>query len=207
MKNKWDNLTIDRRSLIKGALTVSAILPVGMFVSGCPTFASIESTIKAWLPLASSSFNAILGILATAGVVCAACAALSAAVFGAITVTTQAVDAYLSAPSGDKATLLGKLQTALTALQGSLTNFFDAINIPVPAVSAVIIGLAKILLSAIGGFLSKLPTPTVAPTTARHRMNGQVHEVPAKVYKNPKEFIKEWNTVVVTGGYPQAQLR
>lgn len=207
MKSKWENPTIDRRSLIKGLLVTAAVVPVGMFVAGCPTFANIEASIKAWLPLASSSFNAILGLLATAGVICAGCAALSAAVFGAIDVATKAVDAYLSAPSSDKATLLGKLQTALTAIQGSLTAFFSAINIPIPGLATVVVGLAKILLSAIGGFLTKIQTPTAVPTTSQHRMNGQLHEVPPKVYKDTKDFVKDWNAIAVTNGYPQAQLR
>jgi hypothetical protein len=162
----------------RGFLTLAGWLAVVPFLPAylaCPTWLkSLATKIKDFVPTALSAFAAVLQILIDKGIlgnplggVIENIVKLVKAGFADV---MAGIDAYKSADPANKATLLGKIATALAIIEGNLQQFWNDLVIPDAGLASLIESLLGVILSAINWFLApsggNLPAPAGQPALA-----------------------------------------
>ena len=172
----------------------------GFVVGGCNA-AGVWSEIETWLPKGIASFEAIVTLVdPIASPTIVAAAELVRAGFA---VLSAAVDQYIAAPAADKATFLGKVQTAFTAVTQNINQFLAAIGQSAKPIVKLAVALATIILSTIEGFMQQIGP---APVPATLRVGAETVTV-APVQRNKKTFIADFNAACVAGGHPELSIR
>jgi len=113
------------------------------------------------------------------------------------------VNQYEAAAAADKATLLGKISTVLSIVISDIQNFWNNLNIPNPAIGAIVEGILGIILSVLKGFLGALPAP--APTPATARVFAKVINTPARKMSK-SQFEAEVNAILTQNGQPAVRF-
>lgn len=175
------------------------------------TFSSVYADILAYVPAALSAFSVILSILSGAGVSIAPAVALIVnAVKAALADLQTAVTLWNDAPAAGKATLLGKISTALLVAEETLQEFWTNLDIPDSGLAATISGLLQIILETLMGFQSAIPAaPTVTTESAlaihrRESLRNVVTYTPTR--RSLKQFKQVYNAYLVTKGFPQFSI-
>jgi hypothetical protein len=197
-----------RRGFIKisGAALLLSTGGAGVLIEGCNA-GTVFQDITAWLPTAEMAFAGIVTLLTP--FLPPGATVLIGEVNAAFQVVAAAVTEYENAPAADKATLLGKIRVALAATSDQIQAFLNAVNIPGNPLIAVALGLAQILISAIEGFLNKIPAPAGAKV---HLARTSIHCSGVTVVVVPKvrtlsAFKAAYNQVADTNGHPEIELK
>jgi hypothetical protein len=184
--------------LILGAFTA----PFAM--TGCNAFADIA----AWIPVATTAIQGILSLV-TPFINPAATAAINLAL-AALASLGGAITEYNNDTNvADKATLLAKIRTFLSDVGTNIQSFLNALNIGGNPIVTVVLGLAQILLAAIAGFLGQLPTTAGANTkvlSTTVTAGGTTLPVAPKLYKNVKDFKRDFNAVAIANYHPEIEI-
>ncbi len=198
-----------RRGFLKLTGTGGLILSTGgaaVLLDACNAQTVFE-TIISWIPTAKSAFQGIVTILGP--FLPPGAQALITEVFAALDVVTAAVNEYLNAPAADKATFLGKLRVALTAVGDQIQAFLAAFKATGNPLISVVLGLAQIIISTIEGFLGKIPLPAgakVRTVRASIHFEGVTAVVVPKV-RSISQFKKDFNSVCEANGQTSIELQ
>jgi hypothetical protein len=174
--------------------------------TACPAWLqSLYQDILKYVPVALQAFGSILSLLAGAGVIPVPAgtviAGIIAIVKAAFADLQTDVTNYENAPAAQKSTLLGKISTALAVVEGNLQEFWSDLQIPDPQLAETVEGLIGVILSALAGFATQLPTPTPTPAlTAVLKKRATLPKliaVPAKKY-SVKGFKAAYNAKLPT---------
>ncbi len=206
-------LALSRRSFVKGAGAIG----IGSLVSvtaACPAWVgNVYSQILKYVPVGLQAFMSIISILSGSGVIPigtgAAIDAIVALVKAAFADVQTDVTNYENAPAAAKATLLGKISTALTILEGNLQQFWNDLSIPDAKLSSLIEGLLGVILSTLAAFSSQLPAPVMtaqleATQKKRATLSKTITATPQKM--SVKQFKKMFNEKLGTE-YAQYAIR
>lgn len=194
-----------RREFVKisgGALAMVGAGGLGLMTSGCNVFTDIEN----WVPVGIATFNSLVTLLENAGVINpVAGAPITAAIglvqagFAQIVADVKAYQAIQPPPAG----ALAKIQAALQVVDSNFQAFLASINVSDNKLLQLVVGLAGIILSAIGGFINQLSgtSPVIGReyTVARQKIS-----VTPKLY-TVRAFKKAWNVAVSSGGHPEME--
>jgi hypothetical protein len=185
--------------LAKGSLAV-AVLGGTLSLEACPGAKTVWDDIKTWLPTGIASFEAIMalvvplaapGINAIAEIVKAAFATLSAA-----------VDQYMNAPADQKATWLGRVETAFKDVTDNIQAFLTALGQSSNPIVKLVLVIATIILSTISAFLGK-----IGPTPVAFKLKlGQEEVLVVPVLRDRKKFVADFNAACVSGGHAELQI-
>ena len=191
-------MTITRRSFGKmvgsGVGAMAAVGTLGMTTMGI-SCGSIFADITAYVPVGMEAFQALIVILDPP--VALALAPIITAAKAAFADLAAAVAAYNNAPAANKATLVGKISTAINAVIGELQQFWSDANLPNGGLASTISGVLQIILSTLAAFLPLLgPAPAATRTVAK--------TLPYTSQKRTqKQFKADVNAVLKQGGYSQ----
>ena len=180
--------------LLAGTAGVSGFLEAGR------NPVSVWTDIETWLPKGIASFDAIVTLvdpLAAPGI-----DAFAELVRAGFAVLSAAVDQYIAAPAADKATFLGKVETAFNDVTHNINQFLAAISQSANPIVKLAVALATIILSTIEGFMQQIG-PTPAPVTLR--VGAETITVPP-VQRNKKTFVADFNAACVAGGHPELEI-
>lgn len=193
--------------LVKGAFGVAVLAAeaggAAFLLTGC---SFNLNSILAWVPTATSSISSILTLLVGAGALaCMTCSVLANIALAAISAIGTAVQAYENAPVADKATLLGKIQTALQAAMTASGAFFESANVPDQKTFSLIVGIAGLVLSAISGFIAQVGGSTPVPAIFKVSTPTTTQTIPysPKVY-TLRTYKGSFNKLVT--GYGHTEL-
>lgn len=198
-----------RRGFLRMTGTGALVLSTGgagVLIEGCNA-GTVFQDILNWVPTAEAAFAGIVTILNP--FLTPAVSAIIGMVNAAFQVVVTAVNEYEAAPAADKATALGKIRVALTAVSDQIQAFLSAINIPGNPLIAVVLGLAQVIISTIEGFLNKIPAPAGAKV---HLARSSLHCSGVTVVVVPKvrtlsAFKATYNQVADTNGHPEIELK
>jgi hypothetical protein len=197
-------MEISRRSFGKMAIVLAAGIPT--FMTGCGIF----SDILAWTNVAGVAFDGIvraLGAFLPPGGLVA---------INAIKIFLQdlagAVTEYQNDTNpADKATLLEKIRTLLGDIAANFQTFLSQLNLGNNPIVAVVLGLAQVILAAIGGFLGQLPAPTTPIVQAKIAAVSVPGYPPLtvtpKYYKRVQDFKSDYNAVCISYGHTEWEIR
>lgn len=195
---------MNRRNFLSYSGGALAVVGGTVMNTGCWFSQSVFDSIIKYVGVGLQAFNAVVSLLTGAGVINPI---EGSAILGLINLVKAgfadlqtAVNNYNNAPATDKQTLLGKIATALAVLEGSIQQFWNDLQLPNAGLAGIIEGLLGIILSTLSGFASSLPTVSVSKKALARQI-----VVPAKK-RTPKQFKKDFNTVLVQGGYAQYQV-
>lgn len=180
-----------------GKLSLAGVAATSLLVSGCNVFTEIEN----WAPIGLAAFNSILMVLAIPGG-----SVLINAIKAALTDIPADIQAYKAAPT---ASTLQKIDEVLSLLLSNFQAFLAQQSIAGPA-TALVAGLAAIILSALSGFIADLPQTALLQTKAvlakKTLIGGslQVSYHPKKM--SILEFKHKWNSLSTGYNHPEAQL-
>jgi hypothetical protein len=198
-------LVVSGKGVLTAALLTAEVSTAGFLLTGC---AITLDDIKNWTQEAADALGTVMTLLGAVGIACAACLIALPVAIAAINAIAGAITAYENAPAADKATLWGKILTALQAAFDQVTAFFQTANIPGASIANMIVNIASLVLSAITGFIQKFFPNAAAWFKAKKAALGSGQAIPiiAKQY-NPDQFKSAFNAIVVAGGHPEVQLR
>lgn len=191
---------INRRSFLGRALTAVCsfvVLGTTATLTGCTSFQSILNYVQVGL----QAFEAILSILAGAGVLVTPIQAVTALVKAGFADLETAVNDYNAAPAAGKTTLSGKISTAITVLQNEIANFWTSLNLPNGNLAQTISGLLGVIVSTLEGFLTQLPAPAAARAKLPAQISGPAHA------RSTNQFKADFNKILAANNYSQYALR
>lgn len=187
-----------RRKFI-GSLAGSLAVGMSFAAAGC-SFESIFATISAFVPVGLSALAGIIALIPGLSVASPILLAVKAAFADLSAIVTE----YQNAPSADKATLLGKITTALSAVIDNFQTFVSSLSIP-SGVATLVEGFASLILSTLEGFANAL-TPTATAPAIQARLSTRTIQVsPAR--RSVKDFKKQWNALASANGHPEVELQ
>lgn len=183
---------------------ISMLAGSTLTLTGCSF--SPTAAIESYISIGISAFQAIVNILSAAGVIPPGTGTVLSvaiqAVKAAFADVVAAIQAYDDAPAANKATLLGKITTALSAVEMELQQFWSDLSIPDSKLASLIEGLLGVILSTIGAFISQLPpSPVPAPAAA---LRKTISFTPTK--RTARTFRSDFNKILTTGGHPEAVI-
>lgn len=197
-------LAMDRRRfgvMVAKGFGVAGISSLVSVTAACPAWVgNVYSSILKYIPVGLQAFVSIIGILSGAGVIPlgtgAAIDAIIALVKAAFADVQVDITNYENAPAAEKATLLGKISTALAILESNLQQFWNDLSIPDAKLSALIQGLLGVILSTLAAFSSQLPAPVATPQLEemqkkRAALSKTITVAPQKM--SVKQFKKMFN--------------
>lgn len=199
---------LDRRKLLKfgtAAIAVAGVSTGMTLLTGCDM--SWVTTAIADIPVISGIVGSILSIVALGNP--ALTPALSASINFGLTAAAAAlvtlktlIDDYKGAKD---ASVLVKIDAALTDLQGNLSDVLTAAHIKDPALQAVIstgIGLALSVVSAIQLLIPAVAAHSSSVGFAKINRNSAVSLVPQKIRVTEPNTVKMmYNVVAASCGY------
>jgi hypothetical protein len=195
--------TMTRRKFGQAWATFLLALSVGpsLLVTGCGTS---FSTILSWVDTGLAAFQSVVDLLAGQSVINitigSAIDLIIKAVKAAIADIGTAVSNYNAAPAAAKATLVGKISTALVAAQNEISQFWNDLTIPDAKVASTVAGLLGLIVSTLAGFMSLLP-PAPAPAALRTFPKTLAGAAPQK--RSLPQFKAAFNGILDTNGYSQ----
>lgn len=132
-----------------GALGVG----IGMTTMGlsCDT---VFQDIQNYVPIGIAAFNEILTLISPTEAT--SLAPIVATVKASFADLSVAINQYIQAPSTDKASLEGKIVTAINAVINNLNQFWADANLPNSQAAQTIVGVLQIVLSTLAAFLPKV---------------------------------------------------
>jgi hypothetical protein len=155
--------------------------------------ADVEANIKTFLPVIVQSVTQILNLLASTGIlplgVGTAASVFLSMINASVATALDAIDQYENDPAADKATLAGKIRTALSTIADNVSTFVSNLKLTGNPAVNVVASLVSILLSAITGYANQLPAPVglqlqaLAPVMiAGHALEIRPAPLPRKDY-------------------------
>lgn len=196
---------IHRRGFIKQAGLASLAVSTLTFDSGC-WFSNVYKNLVTYIAVALQAFQSVIDLLTGAGVISAGAGtiidnAIALVKAGFADVQTL-VKNYEDAPADQKQTLIGRISTAISVLEAQIQTFWNDLKIPDPKLAALISGLLGIILSTLGGFMTKLPAPTLTKqSAAASTLPNRIAFTPQ--LRTAKEFRRDWNNFLAEHGQPK----
>lgn len=183
-----------------GTLGLLATLGWSVVLTGCTTS---FSTILSWVQTGLDSFQSVVDLLVGQGVIMVAIGSaidlIIKGVKAAISDIGSAVDAYNAAPAASKATLEGRITTAIIAAQDEISQFWNDLNIPDAKVASTVAGLLGLIVSTLAGFMTQLPP---APAGLQRRtFQKTLAAVPQK--RSIGQFKAQFNDILTANGFAQ----
>jgi len=163
---------------------------------------SIFTNIEAYVPIGLQAFDSILTLLDPASGI--ALAPIVQEVKAGFADVTAAVNAYNNAPAADKATLAGKVSTALQVVTNEIQQFWSDANLPDSGLATTIFGVLQIILSTIASFFPKLPPVTQA--LAARTLTKTIPIDLSKAASSPKKLKSSINDVFTANGYATKKI-
>lgn len=197
---------ISRRSFSKtvGAFLLFVATASAATLTGCNWLTDIEN----WAPVGLAAFNGIVKLLESAGIISAVAGNPIIAMIGVISAAFSQLEADIAAykaiqppPAGAAA----KIQATLGIIVTNFQTMLASLDIQNGTLSALVIGLAQIIMSTIAGFQQQVPQ--VAPTVkiTEIRLRNQVAAV-APHPRSIRQFKKDWNAVAHAGGHKEIAI-
>lgn len=200
-------MQLSRRNFFTYGGGALAIAGGTMMNTACWFSQNVFDSIIKYVGVGLQAFTAVVSLLSGSGVINpvegSAILVIINLVKAGFADLQTAVTNYENAPAADKQTLLGKISTALAVLEGTIQQFWNDVQLPNASLAAVVEGLLGIILSTLSAFASQLPAPAVG--TVPKKALAKLIVVPAKK-RTPKQFKKDFNAVLVQGGYAQYQV-
>lgn len=199
-------MQISRRNCSKLWGSAALFLAVGgspFLLMGCGIF----SDILAWTNVAGVALDGI--VTALGSFMPPGGAQIITAIKAFLTDLAGAVTEYENDTNpADKATLLAKIRTLLGDIATNFQTFLAQINLGNNPLLNVVLGLAQVILAAIAGFLGQLPpSPTVTLKIPSVTVSGKSLIVTPKYYKHVRDFISDFNSVCLTNGHVELEIR
>lgn len=181
----------NRRRFMKlsAAGAALAFLP---FMGGCNAIQDIEN----WVPIGEGAIDSIMAILEANNIAISPVIQLAeAAVNAAITDLLSACRAYLATTPPPVGTLQ-KIQTMLSDVTSSFSNFFAQLNLPQgSSLFSLVTGLVKIVLDTISGFAAQIASPAALRIVGSIRASGvSIPITPRR--RTRRKFKKDWNSAL-----------
>jgi hypothetical protein len=192
-------MTFTRRQF--SSLTLLGVVSawIGSTAASC---GSIYAQIAAYVGVGIQAFQSVVNLLAGAGIVSlpvgTAISAVLSLVKAAWADVQAAIAAYDAAPAASKATLAGKISTALTVVQQEIQQFWSDVKIPDSSLANTVAGLLGLIVSTIAGFLAALP-PASTPAVAARPLTKTLSITPAKL--TVSQFRTKFNAILIAGGH------
>jgi hypothetical protein len=167
-------------------------------MDGCNVFTEIE----AWVPVGEASFQGIVDLLETTGLVTPAINPLVTTIIAAFNDLLAAVKQYEAIqppPTGLLARIQGFFEIIVSNFQTLLSQISSS------PILSLVIGLAQIILSTIAGFLQELPVSS-SLLTGTFRIGGQQVTYTAQK-RTVGQFKKSYNRAAEAGGHSEIDLR
>lgn len=157
-----------------------------------------------WTQIGAGAISTVMTLLGgIAGFACAACIVAANVATTAINAIAGAITEWQNAPATDKATLWGKIHTALVAAFDQVTAFFNGINLTANPLVKTIISIASLVFSALSGFITKFfPTVALSLNQRQPKMGAEIIPFSPKEYK-PNDFKKALNNILISGGHSE----
>lgn len=173
--------------------------------TGCWLTGNVFNSIMGYISVGLQAFSAVTQLLTGSGVITATEGTAIATVINLVKVgfadLQTAVANYENAPAAQKATLMGKVSTALADLEGVIQQFWNDLQIPDVKLANLIQGLLGIILSTLSGFATQLP----APAGVKARVLAKTIVVPPQK-RSQKQFKKDFNQILKENGYSQYEV-
>jgi hypothetical protein len=183
---------ITRRNFIKvssgGALALGTMATTGFSCS------SVFTDISTYVPIGLQAFEEILALISPAEATLLT--PIITEVKAGFADLAAAVSAYNNAPAANKATLEGKIATAINAVIGELQQFWNDTNLPDGSLASTIAGVLQIVLSTLAAFL---PLVGGALAMGRKQLARALPITPQK--RTQKQFKSDVNAVFAKYGY------
>jgi hypothetical protein len=186
-----------RRQFGKMVGTGALALGIGELTMGL-SCSSIFSDIETYVPIGIEAFESIIAIITPAEAT--ALSGIITIVKAAFADLAAAVTAYENAPAANKATLLGKITTAINAVMTAIQEFWSQANLPDGTLAATIEGVLQVILSTLAAFLPLVGS--TMDTRYQERLQKLPHQItftPAK--RSQKQFKAAVNVVFSSHGY------
>jgi phage-related protein len=159
--------------------------------------ASLEADLEKYVPIGLSAFQTIVSLVDPP---------IAAAVAGVITLVkagfadvAAAVQDYQDAPAANKATLLGKISTAIVAVQSELQTFWNDLNLPDGSLATTISNLLAVILSTLAAFLPSLPAAASSASARQANLRKVVPFTPQR--RSVSQFRKAFDAVLTANGH------
>jgi hypothetical protein len=188
-------MTITRRDFGKMVGGGVAVGTLGMTTMGL-SCSSVFTDIATYVPVGLQAFEAVVDIIDPAAVI--VLNPIITIVKASFADLTSAISAYNNAPAASKATLLGKISTAINDVTASLQRFWNDANLPDGTLATTISSVLQIILSTLTAFLPSLP-PAAAPANAPKTLAKTMSITPVK--RTQKQFKADVNAALTKGGY------
>jgi len=207
-------MELTRREFGKNSILGLVLLSCTEFftgvLSGCTWPKNLYQNILSYTTLGLDAFQSIISLLTASGIIIpvegAAISTVVALVKAGFADLQVAVTNYEAAPAANKTTLLGKISTALAVLQAQLGTFWANLSLPTGTkVSLLVQGLLGIIVSTLAGFATQLPPPAASATARSVNVLARLGVTAQK--RTPAEFKKDFNSLLIQGGYPQYIVR
>jgi hypothetical protein len=182
---------VTRRTFGKYISSAALALGIGEVTMGfgCGVFTDILT----YVPIGLEAFETIISLLDPS--LATALAPIIVKVKAALADIAAAVQAYQNAPASEKATLLGKITTAINVAIDEIQAFWSSLNLPDQNLATTIADVLQIILSTLAGFL---------PLLGGSLLMGKHHPKSLPVtpaLRSQKKFKKEINEVLRKHGY------
>jgi hypothetical protein len=169
-------------------------IPLGVTSLGL-SCGSIFLDIEKYVPVGLSAFQVVINLLDPA--LSLPVAALISEVKAGFADLQVVVTNYNNAPAANKASLLGKISTAIDAVKSEIQAFWSNLNLPDGSLATLISGLLGVILSTLTAFLPSLPPPIASPSAmkAMRTTTKTIIFVPKK--RSVKQFKTDFNDLLV----------
>jgi hypothetical protein len=186
------------KMVLSGASVVGLSSAVGMTTMGL-SCSSVFTDISNYVPLGIQAFDGLLEILSPSEAT--ALAPIITAVKAAFADLAAAVTAYENAPSASKATLVGKITTAINVVMAQLQQFWSDANLPDGTLASTIEAVLQIILSTLAAFLPLLGGNVVSTKKA---LKKTITYAPKK--RTKKQFKADVNNAFAQNGYSKVVI-
>lgn len=195
-------MVITRREFGKAVSMTALGGTIGLTTMGL-SCSSVFTDIENYVPIGIAAFQEVLSLIDPTE------AALLAPIIQTVKAAFADLDAivqqYESAPAASKATLLGKISTAISAVMSELQQFWNDANLPDGSLALTIEGVLQIILSTLAAFLPLLGSAAPvaggfgAEAYGRKKLTRTITFTATK--RTQKKFKADVNAVFVANGY------
>jgi hypothetical protein len=201
-------MDVNRRSVMKGAASILAMLPfsgaltASMFLLSC---GNIWDDIVSYVGVGLQAFASVVSILSGAGIISIGGGTAINTVIALVQngfADLKAAVAQYQATVPTNATLAQKVATVLVVLENSIQTFWNNLTIPDAKLAETVAGLLGLIVTALTGFGVQLPAPA---TVSAINLPKMLTVTPKRMSKH--EFIKEFNARLALAGYSQHAIK
>ena len=200
-------MVITRREFGKAVSMTALGGTIGLTTMGL-SCSSVFTDIENYVPIGIAAFQEVLSLIDPTE------AALLAPIIQTVKAAFADLDAivqqYESAPAASKATLLGKISTAISAVMSELQQFWNDANLPDGGLASTIEGVLQIVLSTLAAFLPLLGV--AVPVSGAFGAEPYGHKKLARTIpftaakRSQKQFKSDVNAVFTKYGYAGHQV-